>query len=259
MKVRAQRAGIPVAQPERPAGEAFETWLRGLAPDLGVVVAYGHILRPAVLAVPRFGMINVHASLLPRHRGAAPIPWAIASGDHETGITIMQMEPGMDRGPILHRVATPIDPDETGGQLTQRLARLGARALVEALDRLDRGQITPQPQDHGLATVAPKIGRETARIDWTRPADEVARRIRAFDPVPGAWTSLGSLELKCFRPRVVEGRGPPGTVIAAGSELMVAAGSQAVAIGEVQPAGRTRIRASDWLRGHPLEAEARLA
>ncbi len=264
VKVRAQTAGVPVSQPERPRGDPFAGWLRDLTPDLGVVVAYGHILRPEILAIPRHGMINVHASLLPRHRGAAPIQWAIAAGDRETGVTIMRMDAGMDSGPMLGREATPIGPDETGGDLTERLARLGAGALVDVLDRFDDAA-EATPQDPSLATLAPKIGRETARIDWTRSGDEVARRIRAFDPVPGAWTSLGGLELKCFRPRVVAGAGTPGgpitvggTLVAADGALVVAAGTGAVRIGEVQPAGRTRMPADEWLRGHPLPAEARL-
>jgi len=258
VKARARAAGIPVSQPDRPRGDEFAGWLRQLGPDLGVVVAYGHILRPEILAIPRLGMVNVHASLLPRHRGAAPIQWAIAEGDAETGVTIMRMDAGMDTGPMLHRVATPIGPEETGGELTQRLAALGAAALVETLDRIDRGALDAVPQDPGLATLAPKIDRATAHIDWTRSAEEVARRIRAFDPVPGAWTSLGSLELKCFHPTPVAGAGAPGTPIGSERDLVVAAGSGAVRIAEVQPAGRTRMAATDWLRGHPILTEARL-
>src|SRR5918993_2149516 len=148
VKIAALAAGIPVLQPIRPVGDVFTASLRRLEPDLGVVVAYGHILKPEVLSLPPNGMINVHASLLPRHRGAAPIQQAILEGDPQTGITIMQMEEGLDSGPMLHRVTTPIEPDETAGALAQRLAALGATALVEALSLLSRGLMRPQAQDH---------------------------------------------------------------------------------------------------------------
>lgn len=258
VKARALAAGLKVLEPDRPAGESFVAGLADLRPDLGVVVAYGHILTRGVLAVPRLGMINVHASLLPRLRGAAPIPWAILNGDRETGITIMQMDEGLDSGPVLHRLATPIGAEETGGELALRLATLGARALGEALDRIAAGTSTPEPQDHSAATYAPKIDRATARIDWSEPAERCAARIRAFDPVPGAWTTLHGTDLKCFRPTPVPGEGPPGSVIEAAGRLVVAAGRGAVAVGEVQPAGRARMPASAWLRGHPDVAGAAL-
>lgn len=254
VKARALAAGLPVLEPERPAAPDFAARLAGLAPDLGVVVAYGHILKPAVLAIPRLGMINVHASLLPRLRGAAPIPWAILNGDRETGITIMQMEAGLDSGPVLHQASTGIGPDETGGELTARLAQLGARALAEALDLVAAGIAVPVPQDPALATFAPKIDRATARIDWREPAARCGARIRAFDPVPGAWTTAAGSDLKCFRPTVVPGQGPPGTILDTGARLVVAAGAGAVAINEVQPAGRARMPAAAWLRGHALPA-----
>src|SRR5215211_3392788 len=163
IKVAAQAAGIPVLQPVRPVGDVFTTSLRRLEPDLGVVVAYGHILKPEVLAIPPLGMINVHASLLPRYRGAAPVQHAILKGETETGVSIMQMDAGLDSGPVLHRVSTPIEPDETAGSLTDRLSELGATALVEALSLLSAGVARPQPQDDSRATYAPKIDREMAR------------------------------------------------------------------------------------------------
>ncbi|MFZ5625308.1 MAG: methionyl-tRNA formyltransferase [Gemmatimonadota bacterium] len=258
VKVAAEAAGIPVLQPEKPIGDLFLTALRRLQPDLGVVVAYGHILRPEVLAIPREGMINVHASLLPRLRGAAPIQWAIANGESVTGISIMQMEEGLDSGPVLHTIPTPIEPDETGGQLTERLAHLGATALVEALAMRRIGAITPTPQDHSQATYAPKITRETARIDWNADAESIVARIRAFDPVPGAWTVLGGTELKLFDARAVDAAGVPGTILEAGGPLVVAARTGGVAIREVQPAGRRRMPVADWLHGRPATAGARL-
>jgi methionyl-tRNA formyltransferase len=258
VKARAVRAGIPVLQPERPAGDSFLATLRALDPRLGVVVAYGHLLKPEVLAVPPLGMINVHASLLPELRGAAPIPWAILRGDRETGVTIMQMEAGMDSGPILHQLATPIGPDETGGELSERLARLGARALGEALDRLVAGELKPAPQDSTRASLAPKISRALAWVDWNEPAEQCARRIRAFDPTPGAWTTLPGGELKCFRPTLIRGSdAPSGTILEAADRLVVAARDGAVAIGEVQPAGRARMPAAAWLHGRHAAVGAR--
>ncbi|HEX6434141.1 MAG TPA: methionyl-tRNA formyltransferase, partial [Gemmatimonadales bacterium] len=175
LKVAAQSAGIPVLQPVRPVGDVFTTSLRRLEPDLGVVVAYGHILRPEVLSIPPRGMINVHASLLPRYRGAAPVQHAILRGESETGISIMQMEAGLDSGPVLHRVATPIDPHETAGELMARLAELGATGLIEALSLISGGLARGQPQDHSRATYAPKIDRDMARLLWERDATTLVR------------------------------------------------------------------------------------
>jgi len=189
VKTAALEAGLPVLQPAKPVGDLFLAGLRRLEADLGVVVAYGHILRREVLDVPPRGMINVHASLLPRFRGAAPIQHALLAGDRETGISIMRMEEGLDSGPVLHRLATPIGDGETAGSLTPKLAELGASALVEALSLLSAGSIMPQPQDESRATYAPKISRETARLDWSRESTLLERQIRAFDPVPGAWTT----------------------------------------------------------------------
>ena len=249
VKVIAQAEGLPVLQPVRPVGDVFSASLERLEPDLGVVVAYGHILRPEVLSIPTRGMINVHASLLPRYRGAAPIQHAILEGEKETGITIMQMEEGLDSGPILHHIATPIGADETAGMLAQRLADLGATALIEALSLFSGGLARPQPQDHTQATYAPKLDRDMARLDWKRDAATTARQIRAFDPAPGAWTTLNGSVLKLFGAREAPGTGEPGEVVAVGDRLVVAAGSGAVAVREVQPAGKTRLRVEAWVRG----------
>jgi methionyl-tRNA formyltransferase len=252
VKVLAEAERLPVLQPERPEGDVFLAALRRFAPDVGVVVAYGRILRQEVLTLPRLGMVNVHASLLPHLRGAAPVQWAIAGGDTETGVSIMQMEAGLDSGPVFTTVATPIGADETGGALTERLAVLGADALVATLADLARGGGMAQPQDHATATYAPKIGREVARVDWTEPADVVARRIRAFDPVPGAWTDLRGTDIKLFAAHPVEGSGAPGQVLSAPGGIVVAAGEGAVAIGDVQPAGKRRIAAPEWVRGRSV-------
>ncbi|MGZ8391351.1 MAG: methionyl-tRNA formyltransferase [Gemmatimonadales bacterium] len=258
VKVAALAAGIPVLQPVRPVGDVFAASLRRLEPDLGVVVAYGHILRPDVLSVPPRGMINVHASLLPRHRGAAPIQHAILAGDGETGISIMQMEEGLDSGPVLHQVVTAIGPEETAGQLAGRLAEIGAAALVEAISLRSGGAARAAPQDHSHATYAPKLDREQAHIVWQRDSAELVRQIRAFDPAPGAWTELDGNTLKFFGARMALGSGAPGTVLESSGRLVIAAGSGAVAVSEVQPAGKTRISVEAWLRGRGVTAGQRL-
>jgi methionyl-tRNA formyltransferase len=262
VKEAALAAGLPLLQPERPTGDLFAAALRRLEPDLGVVVAYGHILRPEVLAVPRLGMINVHASLLPRYRGAAPIQHAIRNGETETGVTIMQMDAGLDTGPILHHVATPVEPDETAGELWHRLATLGAAALVEALSLIAGGLARGYPQDDALATYAPKIDRATARVDWGQDAEVIARQIRAFDPAPGAWTTLDGTSLKLFGARttdsVNEEKRAAGTVLRVGERLLVACGSGALLVREVQPEGRGRLCVADWARGRGVIPGQRL-
>jgi methionyl-tRNA formyltransferase len=268
VKVTADQAGLPVLQPDRPIGDIFEAGLRRLEADLGVVVAYGHILRPHVLAIPRRGMINVHASLLPALRGAAPIQAAILNGDTRTGISIMEMEAGLDSGPVLRRAETPIAPDETAGGLSIRLAELGAQTLLEALADIRSGKAHAEPQDDAAATFAPKLDRTTARVRWEDPADQVARRIRAMDPAPGAWTTLGGAEIKLFGGRTggsaggrtggsAGGEAAPGTVLEAGLRLVVATGEGAVSIAEVQPAGKRRLGVSEWARGRGVAAGQR--
>ena len=258
VKQEAERAGIPVLQPDRPLGDVFLAGLRRLEPDLGVVVAYGHLLRPGILSVPTQGMINVHASLLPRWRGAAPIQHAILAGDGETGISIMQMEAGLDTGPVLHRIATPLDPGETAGALSARLAELGATALVDALSLLAAGYARPEPQDEQAMTLAPKIGRESARLDWQRDATSLARQVRAFDPAPGAWATAGAAPLKLFGAATSEEAGEPGLVLAADDRLVVGTGQGALAVREVQPAGRTRLPVREWARGRGIAVGDRL-
>ncbi len=255
VKVAALDEGLPVLQPERPNAPDFVAALRPLEPTLGVVVAYGHILKPDLLRLPRQGMINAHASMLPRLRGAAPIQHAILEGDAETGVSIMRMDEGLDTGPVLLRVPTPIAPDETGGELTARLAELGALALVEALALIAAGQAKPEQQDDAQATYAPKITRDLARIRWSDPADRVARQVRALDPRPGAWTTHEERELKLFGPQPADpastilGNRAPGTVIETDPGLIVATGQGALHFLDVQPAGRSRMAAAAWVRG----------
>jgi len=249
VKVAALKAGLDVVQPDRPAGDVFRRSLEHVRPDIGVVVAYGHILKPDILAVPRLGMINVHASILPKYRGAAPIQWAMLNGEPETGVSIMQMEAGLDSGPVLHTARTPITEEDSAAELTARLAEVGAQALIEALTLISVGTVRPRVQDHAAATLAPKIGRDLARIDWTASAEVVARKIRAFDPDPGAWGTLDGQPFKFFRALAREGTGTPGEAIVGARALRVACGTGAVEIAEVQPAGKQRMPVGAWLAG----------
>ncbi len=256
IKTAATDEGLPILQPERPDAPDFLGALGSYQPDLGVVVAYGHILKSELLALPPYGMINVHASLLPQLRGAAPIQHAIIQGLGETGVSIIQLDTGLDTGPVLLRVPTPLAADETGGELSTRLAELGALALVEALTLIASGVAVPEPQDHAHATQAPKITRELANIRWTEPAEQIARLVRALDPRPGAWTQLDGHEVKLFGPQRADPPGgdpPPGQVIATDPALVVAAGDGAVQFLDVQPAGRTRMAAHAWVRGRGVE------
>jgi methionyl-tRNA formyltransferase len=258
VKEVAQAAGLPVLQPVRPVGDLFLASLRRLEFDLAVVVAYGHILRREVLTLPARGMYNVHASLLPRYRGAAPIQHAILAGEAETGVSIMQMDEGLDSGPVLHRATTPIRPGETAGALTARLADLGATALIEALSLISAGLARPQPQDAALVTYAPKLDREDARLDWTRGTEGLERQVRAFDPSPGAWATLDAAPIKLFGPTPAAGEGSPGTVLSADQQLVIACGDGALAFQEVQPAGRNRMPAEAWVRGRGVSVGQRL-
>lgn len=256
VKVAALEEGIPVLQPERPVGD-FAADLAALGADLGVVVAYGHILKPEILAIPRLGMINVHASLLPALRGAAPIQWAILNGNETTGVSIMQMEAGLDSGPVYHQIETEVAADETGAELTERLAELGAAALVEALTVLEAGEAQAQPQDHARATFAPKVHRGHTRLDWGRDGAALARVVRAFDPDPGAWALLDGQEVKLFGGRVANAGGDPGTVLTTGTTLQIAAQVGALEVCEVQPAGKKRMPVEAWVRGRGIAAGQR--
>lgn len=266
VKELALEEGLPVLQPERPRGEDFERDVRRLAPELSVVVAYGQILRREILELPPRGSVNVHASLLPELRGAAPINWAIIRGHEETGVTIMRMVEEMDAGPILLQVREPIGPDETASELWSRLSEIGAEALVEALALMEAGELEPCEQEHERATYAPRLTHEDARIDWSRPAPEVARTIRGLDRVPGGWTTVHGQELKVFRPvprpELVHDR-PSGWVLDVRPDdpeegMLIACGEGAVCIREVQPAGKRRMTTAEWARGRGIAAGDRL-
>jgi methionyl-tRNA formyltransferase len=245
VKVVAQAEELPVFQPEKPTAGDFLVRLRDTRPDIGVVVAYGHILKPELLELPPRGMVNVHPSLLPALRGPAPVEWAVVNGLEETGVTIMQLDAGMDTGPILRQIADHVAPDVTGGDLSEQ-------ALVETLALLEQGSLRPIPQNEAAATYAPKLTREIARIDWTKDAAGIARLIRGLDPRPGAWTELDGAEVKLYSARARDGHGTAGELLTADGRLLIAAGSGAVEVLEVQPAGKARMTTDDWLRGARL-------
>ena len=260
VKQLAEHRGVPVAQPVKVRTEALPALLRGWAPDLGVVAAYGRILPAAVLAVPPLGCINVHASLLPRYRGAAPIQWALLRGDATTGVTIMRMNEGMDEGDMLLQRALPIAPEATFGTLQPQLAALGAEALMEALAALRAGALRAVPQDHAAATYAPMIRKQDGAIDWTRPAEVIARQVRAFNPWPSAFTRHGQRLLKIHRARALAEthRAPPGMVLATGDAIRVATGAGALAVETLQLEGKRILPAREFARGGGLAVGDRL-
>ena len=259
VKQVALAAGIPVHQPERLRMPEQQAPLAEAGADVLVVAAYGIILPQAVLDLPRHGCLNIHASLLPRWRGAAPIHRAIQAGDAETGITIMQMDAGLDTGPMLLRRAEAIQPDDTTGSLHDRLARRGADMIVDALRALPDGlDATPQPADG--VTYASKIGKAEAAVDWTRPATEIERMIRAFNPFPGALATYGDTPVKLWRARVIDACGAPGEVLLAeGAGVIVACGEAALCITELQKPGARRLPAADFLRGMAIATGTRFA
>jgi methionyl-tRNA formyltransferase len=254
--------GIAVLQPERPRGEDFLAQLAALAPDISVVVAYGHILTAPVIALPRLGTINIHASLLPALRGAAPIQAAIRDGHAETGVTIMRMVEALDAGPSILQVRTTIPEDETYGELQERLAEIGALALIEALALIDIGKADETVQDESRATYAPKIDRAMTQIDWSADARTVSRIIRAYDPRPGAVARLKDIEVKLFGARLAPRStdSAPGEVLEIGPDgATVACGSGAVQIAAFLPAGKRRLSPAEWARGRGIALGDRLS
>jgi len=249
--------GIQVLQPERPKDGGFAARLRELAPDISVVVAYGHILPREIIDLPRRGTLNIHASLLPDYRGAAPIQAAIRDGLEWTGVSIMRMVQALDAGPVVLQLGTSVADDETYGELSLRLSELGAAALIEALALIEAGQSKEVAQEESLASYAPKIDRTITRIDWSRDARTIARTVRAYDPRPGAFTMLGAQEVKLFGARAVarQQSAQPGEVISVGSEgvtVSCADEGGAVRFLQVQPAGKKRMTAEAWLRGRGI-------
>ncbi len=246
---RAEVLGLPVRHPASLRGEEAVAEFAALKADVAVVVAYGLILPQAILDAPRLGCLNIHASLLPRWRGAAPIHRAIMAGDRETGVCIMQMEAGLDTGPVLLREAVQIGPEETTAELHDRLSILGAKLIGEALDRLP--ELVPAPQPAEGVTYAVKIDKAEARVDWSRPAAEVDRLIRGLSPFPGAWTAVNGERVKLLRSRLAKGQGAPGQVL---EGFTIACGEGAVEITEAQREGKRPMPVAEVLRGLILPA-----
>lgn len=257
VKRYALEQGLPCSQPAKLRDGVVAAWLRELAVDVAVVVAYGRILPPDVLAAPRLGCLNIHASVLPRHRGAAPIQWSILAGDAETGVTLMKMDEGLDTGPMLSIRRTPIDPDETAPSLADRLCALGVSLLEEELAHYVGGLLTPVAQDHARHTLAPILTKEMALMDWKRPARALHDQVRGLVPWPGTSTTLGARRLMVHAtslagaPAVLGGA--PGEVVAVEKDrVWVATAEGLLALTELQLEGKKRLGAREFLAGHPL-------
>lgn len=260
VKELAESAGIPVFQPERIKREEGIAMLKSCAPDLCVTAAFGQLLSQEILDIPPLGTVNVHSSLLPKHRGSAPVNWSIIKGDEVTGVTTMFTDKGMDTGDILMMRETPIGPKENAGELTDRLAVMGAELLLETIRALEAGTLVRIPQDHEAATYEPKMDKELGRIDWSRPAQEIDALVRGTTPWPGAFTTLGDQTIKVFALDVQEGdaSGAPGEIVAADAKrgLVVACGDHDVRLEQIQMPGAKRMNAKDYLRGHTMETGA---
>jgi methionyl-tRNA formyltransferase len=257
VKILAESAEIPVLQPTKIRTEEFADTLRSFQPDLIIVAAYGRILPSSILDLPPLGCINIHGSLLPRHRGAAPIQWAVLTGDQAAGVTIMQMDVGMDTGAMLLPASVPVEEDDTAGSLFTKLSNLGGTALLEALDLLREDKLPPVEQDHSLATEAPPLKKEDGSIDWERPASELHCFIRGMDPWPTAYSFLEGKRFRFFAPALTDVSSdlPPGTIVQADKKgLLVATGDGALLVREIQPEGKKRMTVTAYLCGQALEA-----
>lgn len=257
VKQLALSRGIPVYQPTKMRDGTVAALLRELAPDCLVVVAYGRILPQEILDVPPRGCVNIHGSLLPRYRGAAPIQWSVIRGETVTGVTSMFMDAGMDTGDIIDTLTTPIGENETAGELFERLAPLGARLLSTTLAAIADGTVTRRPQNDAEATMAPMLEKAMGRLDLTRPARELHNQVRGMNPWPGAFCTVGGKTLKIHETRVAAGSGAPGTLLCA-DPVTVACGEGALQLVTVQPEGKPRMAAEAWLRGARLPQGARL-
>jgi len=253
VKELALARGVPVFQPVKLRTPPFAEELRRFEPDVCVVTAYGRILPKDLLDLPKKGCVNVHGSLLPRFRGAAPIQWSIAYGDTETGVTLMVMDEGLDTGPMLAMKRLPIGPEDTSATMYPKLAALGGELLRESLPAYLSGELKPVPQPSEGMVLAPIIEKDEGKLDFNRPAIALERRLRAFTPWPGAFTTLGGKLVKVHRVRVAEGQGTPGTVLAAGPEgLEVACGEGSLVLLDIQPEGKRVMKAAEFLMGHKL-------
>jgi methionyl-tRNA formyltransferase len=256
VKGMAERFGLPILQPTKMKDPAFLDGLRALEPEVIVVVAFGRILPPAILDLPPRGCINLHASLLPKYRGAAPIQWAIINGEQETGVTTMRLDPGMDTGDLLLQERMPILPEDTAGSLSARLAERGADLMIRTLKGLESGEILPAPQDHAQATLAPILEKEAGKIDWTQSAVDILNRVRGLSPWPGAYTFYQDERWSIWKAKLGDptAGGPPGTIQKTGREgISVATGQGLLEILELQPANRRRMTAGEFLAGHPVK------
>jgi methionyl-tRNA formyltransferase len=263
MQIAANELGIEVWQPETINAEVASASLRGLAADLLVVCDYGEILKPHVLAAARLGGINLHGSLLPKYRGAAPVQWAVLNGDAETGNTVIQMTPGLDAGPCLGVDRVAIDPDETAGELEARLSERGAEMVLRVIDELETGSAKPQAQNKAAASKAPRLEKDDGLVDWSKSARAIKNQVRALDPWPRAFTHWGrggeSLRLILHRVNAVVSPEPgaaPGTVVEAGVRLVIAAGAGAVQVLEIQPSGKRLMSAAEFQRGYQMKPGA---
>jgi methionyl-tRNA formyltransferase len=252
----ARRLALKVFTPKTLKDEAAQTEFRAHKADAAIVVAYGLILPKPILEAPKFGCFNVHASLLPRWRGAGPINRAIMAGDAETGVTIMQMDEGLDTGAMAMVERTPIAADATAGDLHDKLARLGADAMLRALAALERGTLTPKPQPDAGVTYAQKISKDETRIDWNKPWQEVHNHIRGLSPFPGAWFEVGGMRVKALRSTKGQGSGKPGMLL--DGKLTIACGEGAVQLTQVQRAGKQPMATDEFLRGTPMQAGTQL-
>jgi methionyl-tRNA formyltransferase len=259
VKSAALRLGVPVVQPEKiKHNPELRERLEQIAPDAILVVAYGRIIPDWMLALPRFGCINLHGSLLPKYRGAAPIQWAIANGEQTTGVTTMRLDAGLDTGPMLLARIVPIDPAETASDLFESLSALGAPLMVETLDGLEQGTVLPVQQDPAAATLAPILTREDGRMDFQRSAPDLVNRWRGFQPWPGAFTMLRGKKLTVQGVRAVEGSATPGELIVDGNLLLAGCGAGLLELTEVQMEGKKRMSAAEFLRGFQIKSGERV-
>jgi methionyl-tRNA formyltransferase len=259
VKTAALRLGLPVVQPEKIRNNLeFRAQLEAIGPDAILVVAYGRIIPDWMLALPRYGCINLHGSLLPKYRGAAPIQWAVANGEIETGVTTMLLEAGLDTGPMLLAHKEPIAPEETAEDLFESLAEVGAKLMVETLAGLESGEVMPIAQNHAVATLAPILTREDGRMDFGRTAKVLVDRWRGFQPWPGAWTMLRGKKLIVHRMRVVEGEGVAGEIKVEDGRWLVGCTGGVIELEEVQMEGKKRMSAAEFLRGFQVKTGERV-
>jgi len=251
VKVAAGQAGVPVFQPKRVREPESIAEIRAMGPEVIVVAAYGQILPRELLVLPKYGCVNIHASLLPAYRGAAPINWAIINGETRTGITIMQMDEGMDTGAVLTQESIPIGPRDTTGTLTGKLSQIGSRLIVDTLSRIESGGLTAVPQDNSKASMAPLLKKDAGLIDWTMSAREIHNRVRGLSPWPGAFSFLDGAMVKVLETEVVPGSIDPGTLASQGKDsLAVGTGKELLRIVSLQPEGKRPMTAAEFLRGH---------